>query len=65
MPGFFEAKYVQLRQRDGHFELVLLDENRQPVGHGYKGPTVRRAEQDLKYWTRDRGLQELPNQSDN
>jgi hypothetical protein len=54
------AKYVQLRRQDGHFSIVLLDENREEIGHGYRGPTVRRAEADLKYWTRDKKLEQLP-----
>jgi hypothetical protein len=60
MPGISDARYVRLVERGGHFELVLYDESKQPVGHGYKGPTVRRAQQDLKYWTREKGLKELP-----
>lgn len=54
------ARYVQLQEREGAFVIALFDEQRQEVGKGYKGPTLRRAQQDLKYWTRDKGLQELP-----
>ena len=54
------AKYVRLDEHDGHFVIVLLDENHEEVGHGYKGPTPRRAEDDLKYWTRSKGLEKLP-----
>ena len=54
------ARYVELRQEDGIFTIALLDEQRRQVGHGYKGPTLKRAEQDLKYWTRDKGLEKLP-----
>ncbi|MBV9279111.1 MAG: hypothetical protein JOZ41_03425 [Chloroflexi bacterium] len=60
MTDFNKARYVQLREQDGHYTLVLLDENRREVAHGYRGPTLKRAQQDLKYWTRDKGLQELP-----
>ena len=54
------ARYVQMQEQDGHYVLLLLDENQQPVGYGYKGPTTRRAQQDLKYWIREKGLEELP-----
>jgi hypothetical protein len=54
------ARYVELRQEDGIFTIALLDEERRDVGHGYRGPTLKRAEQDLKYWTRDKGLESLP-----
>jgi hypothetical protein len=53
------ARYVELKRNDGQFTIVLYDENRQEIGHGYRGPTVRRAEADLKYWKRDKGLQEI------
>jgi hypothetical protein len=55
------ARYVQLRFEDGHYVLVLLDETKQECGHGYKGAGRRRAEEDLKYWTKAKGLEELPN----
>jgi hypothetical protein len=54
------ARYVDLRQEDGIFTIALLDEERREVGHGYRGPTLKRAEQDMKYWTRDKGLERLP-----
>ena len=60
MADLTRAKYAQLRQQDGQYVLALLDEERQELGHGYKGPTLRRAEQDLKYWTKTKGLEELP-----
>jgi hypothetical protein len=53
------ARYVELKRSDGQFTIVLYDENRQEIAHGYRGPTVRRAEADLKYWKRDKGLQEI------
>jgi hypothetical protein len=56
---FSKARYVQLRERDGRFELALLDGERREIGFGYKGPTVKRAEEDLKYWMRDKGLEQL------
>lgn len=59
MTDHTRAKYVELRELDGLYVITLLDEEKQEVGHGYKGPTLRRAEQDLKYWTRDKNLQEL------
>jgi hypothetical protein len=49
-----------MRQDDGVFTIALLDEERREVGHGYRGPTLKRAEQDLKYWTRNKGLEKLP-----
>jgi hypothetical protein len=54
------ARYVDLRQEDGIFTIALLDGERREVGHGYRGPTLKRAEQDMKYWTRDKGLERLP-----
>lgn len=54
------ARYVELRQEEGVFVVALLDEQRRQIAHGYRGPTLKRAEQDLKYWTRDKGLQRLP-----
>ena len=54
------ARYVELRQEEGIFIIALLDAERRDVGHGYRGPTLKRAEQDLKYWTRDKGLERLP-----
>lgn len=53
------ARYVLLRRDGSQFTVVLLDEARQEIGHGYRGPTTRRAQADLKYWTRDRGLEEI------
>lgn len=60
MTDVLEARYVELRQDDGVFTIALLDKDRHQVGHGYRGPTLKRAEQDLKYWTRDKGLEKLP-----
>jgi hypothetical protein len=62
MVGIADARYVRLIEQDGHFELALYDSIRQKVGHGYKGPTVKRAEADLKYWTREKGLDVLPDE---
>ncbi|HEX6507580.1 MAG TPA: hypothetical protein VF221_08110 [Chloroflexota bacterium] len=62
MTDLTRAHFVELQEKDGVFVIVLLDEERQQVGHGYKGPTLKRAEQDLRYWTRTKGLQELPAQ---
>ena len=53
------AKYAQLQDRDGRFTVVLLDADPNEVGFGSKGPTLKRAEQDLKYW-KSKGLEELP-----
>ncbi len=55
-----DAVYVTLRQEAGVYTIVLLDADQHAVGYGYKGPTQRRAEQDLKYWKRDKGLEEMP-----
>lgn len=55
-----KARYVQMRHRDGQFVIALLDEERREIGFGYKGPTPKRAQLDLKYWTKDKGLIELP-----
>ncbi|MGH2442443.1 MAG: hypothetical protein ACRDFX_04700 [Chloroflexota bacterium] len=54
-----DAKFVQLQERDGQFVLLLLDADHRVIGHGYKGPTLKRAEQDLKYWMRDKGLERV------
>jgi hypothetical protein len=37
-----------------------MDADQRPVGHGYRGPTLKRAQADLKYWIREKGLEELP-----
>lgn len=50
-------KFVALTKNGDLYEIVLLDENRSRVGHGYRGPTLKRAEGDLKYWTRTKGLE--------
>lgn len=55
-----EATYVQLREQNGQYVLALLDEEKREIAFGYKGPTLKRARQDLKYWTRQKGLEELP-----
>jgi hypothetical protein len=57
MTGVEAAKYVALTKKGTLYEVVLLDDERSPVGHGYRGPTRKRAEQDLKYWTRIKGLE--------
>jgi hypothetical protein len=59
MPDLTTARYVRLQHAEGHYTLSLLDEARQLVGYGYKGPSAKRAEADLKYWTRDKKLEEL------
>jgi hypothetical protein len=60
MSGSDSAKFAQLTESDGYYVVVLLDEAKQPVGHGYRGPTLKRAQQDFVYWTRGKGLQALP-----
>jgi hypothetical protein len=60
MTDVAKARYVQLRQENGRYVVVLLDGDRRECGHGFKGAGRRRAEEDLKYWTRERGLEELP-----
>lgn len=59
MADMTQARFVRLRERDGHYEIVLIDESGTEIGHGYKGPTQKRAEQDLKYWTRTKGLERV------
>jgi hypothetical protein len=54
-----EPKFVALVRRQELYEIILLDEDRNPAGHGYRGPTQKRAEQDLKYWTRTKGLEQV------
>jgi hypothetical protein len=56
---FSKAKYVELREQNGQYLLALLDSEKHELGFGYKGPTLRRAEQDLKYWTKSKGLEEI------
>lgn len=60
MADLTRAKYAELREHNGQFVIALLDAEKHEVGFGYKGPTLRRAEQDLKYWTREKGLELLP-----
>ena len=57
---YSRAKYAQLREENGQYVLTLLDEEKREVGFGYKGPTLKRAQQDLKYWITAKGLKELP-----
>lgn len=57
---YSKAKYAQLREKNGQYILTLFDEQRREVGFGYKGPTLKRAKQDLKYWIKHKGLEELP-----
>jgi hypothetical protein len=59
VPDVTRARYVRLDHQDGHYTLSLLDEGRLLIGYGYKGPSAKRAEADLKYWTRDKKLEEL------
>jgi hypothetical protein len=54
-----EPKYVALVRRQELYEIVLLDDDHNPIGHGYRGPTQKRADQDLKYWTRTKGLKQV------
>jgi len=54
-----EPTYVSLVHHDDLYEIVLFDAERNIVGHGYRGPTHKRAVQDLKYWTRTKGLDEV------
>lgn len=54
-----DPKYVALVQRGDLYEVMLLDSEKRPTGHGYRGPTQRRAEQDLKYWMRSKGLEKV------
>jgi hypothetical protein len=60
MTDYSKARYAQLREHNGQYVLALLDENKLEIGHGYRGPTLKRAQQDLNYWTKDKGLVELP-----
>jgi hypothetical protein len=60
MADLTRAKFVQLREQDGLYVIDLLDEEHKHLGFGYKGPTLKRAQQDLKYWMREKGLEELP-----
>ncbi|HEV3308979.1 MAG TPA: hypothetical protein VG815_00435 [Chloroflexota bacterium] len=54
-----DPKFVALAHTNDLYEIVLMDEEKQRVGHGYRGPTHSRAAQDLKYWTRTKGLIEI------
>jgi hypothetical protein len=54
-----EPKYVALVRRRELYEIVLLDDDHNAIGHGYRGPTQKRADQDLKYWTRTKGLEQV------
>lgn len=54
-----EPRYVRLRHDDGFFVISLFDKNKMEIGFGYKGPTQKRADGDLKYWKK-KGLEELP-----
>jgi hypothetical protein len=59
MHDITRARYVQLKRDQGQYVIVLFDEDRKEIGHGYRGPTVKRAEADLTYWTRDKGLTQI------
>jgi len=59
MSDLSSARFVRLTEHEGHFVITLLDADRNEVGFGYKGPTLKRAQQDMKYWTRDKGLEEV------
>jgi hypothetical protein len=57
-----KAKYAQLQERDGRFVVVLFGVDGAEMGFGYKGPTLKRAELDLRYW-KSKGLDVLPSGS--
>lgn len=62
-----EPKYVALVHTNDLYEIVLFDSERNPVGHGYRGPTHKRASRDLTYWSRTKSLEiigEAPPSSD-
>jgi len=48
---------VALLHEHDIYEIVLLDSEGNKLGHGYRGPNKSRADQDLKYWTRTKGLE--------
>ena len=52
-----EPKYVELLRHGELYEVALFDADLNQVGHGFKGPNFKRAEADLKYWVRTKGLQ--------
>ena len=54
-----DAKYVQMLRHGELYEIALLDADRKQIGHGFKGPNFRRADADLKYWVRTKGLEQL------
>jgi hypothetical protein len=51
-----EPEAVALKVEHDVYEIVLLDGSGKKLGHGYRGPSKSRADQDLKYWTRTKGL---------
>lgn len=59
-----EPQFVALLQEKDVFEIALFDSDRNRIGHGYRGPSKSRADQDLKYWTRTKGLQLVESGSD-
>lgn len=59
MTDYARARYVQLREDHGQYTLVLYDQDKAELGHGYRGPTLKRAQQDLRFWVKDKGLHEL------
>lgn len=54
-----EPKYVQLLRHGELYEIALLDADQKQVGHGFKGPNFKRADADLKYWVRSKGLEQI------
>ena len=51
-----EASSVRLSFEHDVYEIVLLDDEGKKIAHGYRGPSKSRADQDLKYWVRTKGL---------
>jgi hypothetical protein len=54
-----EPKYVALLRQRELYEVALFDADLKQVGHGFKGPNFKRADADLKYWVRTKGLEPL------
>lgn len=51
-----EAVFVALVLNHDMYEVILMDEDGNRIGHGYRGPSKSRADQDLKYWLTTKGL---------
>ena len=54
-----EPRFVTLAIENDMYEIRLMDAEHKPVGHGYRGPSKKRADLDLKYWVRTKGLSEV------